>query len=286
MGLESADSDLIDAIAGDEMTTPAGMVLNGNLDTIEAPPAAHTFDDPDLDGIVDEVPQSVVDFMEFYLLNYFKPAVRGEAKKGRQIFDSIGCTSCHIPNLTIDTDRRVADVETVYSTDDGNSFNNLYASAAGLFEEVDDMSGFPTVKSPAGNAFVVADFFGDFRRHDLGPGFWERNFDGSVQKEFITEPLWGVGSTAPYGHAGRSPTLEDVVLRHGGEAQSARDAFASLKKKKRRALLDFLGTLIVFSPPGTASNLNPKFEAEPDYPLNGHGSIDLSVLFNDPNDKE
>ena len=38
---------------------------------------------------------------------------------------------------------------------------------------------------------------------------------------FMTEPLWGVGTTAPYGHDGRSGTLEDVILRHGGEAQAA-----------------------------------------------------------------
>ena len=30
--------------------------------------------DPDQDGVTNEVPQSVVDYMEFYLLNYFKPA--------------------------------------------------------------------------------------------------------------------------------------------------------------------------------------------------------------------
>ena len=59
---------------------------------------------------------------------------------------------------------------------------------------------------------VVTNFFGDFKRHDLGSGFWEKNFDGTIQREFITEPLWGVGSTAPYGHDGRSPTLEDVIL--------------------------------------------------------------------------
>jgi CxxC motif-containing protein (DUF1111 family) len=34
----------------------------------------------------------------------------------------------------------------------------------------------------------------------------------------MTEPLWGVGSTAPYGHDGRSINLREVILRHGGEA--------------------------------------------------------------------
>ena len=44
----------------------------------------------------------------------------------------------------------------------------------------------------------------------------------------MTTPLWGVGTTAPYGHDGRSINLTEVILRHGGEAQAARDAFARL----------------------------------------------------------
>src|SRR6476660_4117357 len=32
------------------------------------------FEDPDGDGVSNEIPTSIVDFMEFYLLNYFKPA--------------------------------------------------------------------------------------------------------------------------------------------------------------------------------------------------------------------
>ena len=102
----------------------------------------------------------------------------------------------------------------------------------------------------------------------------------------MTEPLWGVGSTGPYGHDGRSPTLTDVILRHGGEAQASRDAFANLRKRERDQVVDFLRTLVLFSPPATASNLNGTDPLQPDYPVDGHGSIDLSVLFVDPTDKE
>jgi hypothetical protein len=41
--------------------------------SIEAPPTASATDDADHDGIANEIPTSVVDHMEFYLLNYFKP---------------------------------------------------------------------------------------------------------------------------------------------------------------------------------------------------------------------
>jgi CxxC motif-containing protein (DUF1111 family) len=40
-----------------------------------------------------------------------------------------------------------------------------------------------------------------------------------MQTQWMTRPLWGVGSTGPYGDDGRSITLNDVILRHGGEAQ-------------------------------------------------------------------
>ena len=51
----------------------------------------------------------------------------------------------------------------------------------------------------------------------------------------MTTPLWGVGTTAPYGHDGRSINLAEVILRHGGEAQAARDAFAALARQQPAA---------------------------------------------------
>lgn len=35
----------------------------------------------------------------------------------------------------------------------------------------------------------------------------------------MTTPLWGVGSTPPYGQDARSINLKEVILRHGGEAE-------------------------------------------------------------------
>ena len=201
---------------------------------------------------------------------------------GLRAFNRIGCGGCHVRNLLIEEDRRVADTETTLDYEQGNPFNNLFTEAVGLFQEQDDGSGFPTIKTPLRGEFLVENIFTDFKRHDLGPNFWERNFDGTIQKEFMTEPLWGVGSTRPYGHDGRSPTLRDVILRHGGEAQAARDRFAQLNERKKERIEEFLRMLVIFSPPGTASNLNPVNEDTDDFPVNGHGSINLGVLFNDP----
>ena len=133
---------------------------------------------------------------------------------------------------------------------------------------------------------MVRNIFTDFKRHDLGPNFHEVNYDGTIRTQFLTTALWGVANTGPYGHDGRSMNLEDVILRHGGEAQSSRDAFARLSGTSRRQVIAFLNTLVLFPPDDTASNLQPAEPALPGYPQVGHGSIRLGALFNNPNDPE
>ena len=133
---------------------------------------------------------------------------------------------------------------------------------------------------------MVKDIFADFKRHDLGSNFYERNWDGTLHTQFMTRPLWGVGTTGPYGHDGRSITLTDVILRHGGEAQAAHDSFVALKPAQASNLLSFLNSLVLFPPDDTASNLDPADPTKPNFPQFGHGSIKLTVLFNDPTDPE
>jgi hypothetical protein len=282
MGLEdSTDPDILAASNGERVVTPSGMVLDGSLDKLSPPPAADTEHG-------DEIDPALVDHLEFYLLNYFKPAhgqQTAQTRMGRAVFNKIGCASCHIADLTINHDRRVADVETDYDPQRG-VFNSLFATAIPLFVVKDDGSGNPPLKLPADKPFVVKDIFTDFKSHDVGPGFYERNWDGTMQKTFMTRPLWGTGSTGPWGHDGRSVTLDDVILRHGGESQKSRDAYAALPKSQSDALQAFLNSLILFPPDDTASNLDPADPTKPNFPQFGHGSIKLSILFDDPSDPE
>jgi hypothetical protein len=281
MGLEaSSDPDVLAASSGARVVTPSGMVLDGSTDKISPPPA------PDSQN-GNEIDPAIVDHLEFYLLNYFKPGLSQQNNTtawGRFVFNKIGCASCHVANLTVNHDRRVADVETVYDPEHG-VFNSLFATAMPLFITQDDGSG-QLLKLPAGNSFLVKDIFSDFKRHDVGPMFYERNWDGTLQTMFITRPLWGVGSTSPYGHDGRSMTLDDVILRHGGESQKSRNAYAALPKWQSDALQAFLNSLVLFPPDDTASNLDPADPTKNNFPQFGHGSIRLTVLFNDPSDPE
>ena len=284
MGLQSPDPVLC---AATDPNTPqlvvssSGFVFDPDTDAFERPPVCDASEDGDGDGVVNEIDPALVDHIEFYLLNYFKPGqseVTAFVTRGLKAFQDIGCANCHVQNLTIERDRRIADVETQYDPERG-IFNRLFATATTFFEEVDDGEPFPQL-IPQGGRFEVRNIFTDLKRHDLGPAFHERNYDGSLQKEFMTEPLWGVGSTAPYGHDGRSINLTEVIRRHGGEATASRNAFLQLPLSEQRTVLAFLRSLVLFPPDDTASNLNPgkPGTANPQDPTE-HGSINLAALF-------
>ena len=122
--LMTGDPDLVAAERGQRVVTPSGMVLDGGsddlgeFDSIEVPPDV---EEGDIGGNV-EHRAALVDFLEFYLLNYFKPGTGQQTstvREGREKFEEVGCASCHIPDLTIQRDRRVADVETVYNPSAG-----------------------------------------------------------------------------------------------------------------------------------------------------------------------
>jgi len=288
MGLQAVDPLTASAAAGGRVTTPTGMILDGSTDRIQRSLATTTGDDPDRDGVTNEIPTALVDHMEFYLFNYFKPGTyqhTNTAQIGQNLLVQIGCTGCHIPNLVITRDRRVADVETAYDPARG-IFNKMFATASVLFTEQNDGSGHPTIKVPVRNSFMIRNFYADMKRHDLGPNFHERNYDGSITTHFMTEPLWGVGSSPPYGHDGRSINLREVILRHGEEAQASRDAFDALPESSKLAIFEFLNELVLFPPDDTASNLDPGNRSAPAFPQRGHGSIRLPTLFNNPNELE
>jgi hypothetical protein len=288
MGLDAADPDLARASAGQRVVTASGMVLDGSRDTIETPPVANPAFEVNGNVSGGEVPSAIVDYLEFYLMNYIPPAVYRQTpstRRGLRTFDQIGCTSCHIQNLVIASDRRVADVDTEYDPERGN-LNGLFATAKTLVVATPDGSGFPDVKKPRLQPYVVKNIFTDFKRHDLGPSYHERDWNGTIRTGFMTRALWGVGSKGVFGHDGRSINLAEAILRHGGESQRSRDRFERMDSDKQEDVLAFLRSLVLFPPDDTASNLDPGDRNTPGFPQFGHGSVHLTSLFNDPSDPE
>lgn len=74
-------------------------------------------------------------------------------------------------------------------------FDRLFATASTRFVVLDNGVRYPRIE-PARQSFVVGNLLTDFKRHDLGQTFHEREYDGTYQTILLTEALWGVGSTA------------------------------------------------------------------------------------------
>ena len=188
MGLESPDEDLLAAATGTDVITPAGMLLSGSIDDIESPPVGSEGEDGDGDGIVNEVPTAIVDHLEFYLLKLLQAWVarRKHARRQRP-----APTCCHQQRAAAVHSHRLRGLPRARLADrprppcrrcgDGvhpgeAGFNHLFATAVPRFDTVDDDSGFPTLKNPQRQPFLVRNIFADFKRHDLGPNFHERDF--------------------------------------------------------------------------------------------------------------
>jgi Di-haem oxidoreductase, putative peroxidase len=216
-------------------------------------PTGISMDDPDRDGYCEEISEGDLDMAEWYLLNHPAPA-RGEltesVRSGEALFTRIGCAQCHVPDWHLykanqlasdytkrfDGDRRFFDLHV--------AFNDNTQRLEGKLECLADKKGDRWI--PRRQAYTVRGIYSDFKYHDLGRAFQQVQFDGTVIRRWRTLPLWGVGSTAPYGHDGASLTLDEVIRRHDGEALHSRQAYLALMREDRRRLLDFLESLVLY----------------------------------------
>jgi hypothetical protein len=214
--------------------------------------AGLSLDDPDGDGYPSELTEGDVDAVEFYMLHSPAPAVRAtpESELGRRVLSEIGCTRCHVETWRIEGrdsargltgDRRLFALETRSRPRPDGSIEVI----GELVRLSRRQPGGEHV--PFGGAATVERIYTDFKHWDLGPAFAEPRFDGSVQTLHRTAPLWGVGSTAPYGHAGDFPTLDAVISAHGGAARAERDAYLALPAERRSRLLDYLESLVLYA---------------------------------------
>ena len=94
-------------------------------------------DDPDGDGVAQRDPDarwSTTSSSTCSTTSSRRPTGRPRPREpGRASSSAIGCAGCHVADLPIDHDRRVADVETVYDPQRG-IFNHLFATATLLFD--------------------------------------------------------------------------------------------------------------------------------------------------------
>ncbi|MCE9594024.1 MAG: hypothetical protein K8S98_07520 [Planctomycetes bacterium] len=239
--------------------------------------------DGDFDGVSDEFTVGDITGMVIYVTGQPRPLTNTELdsyglletpltnlqkrsiRNGRQLFQTVGCTTCHRPSLTLDVP--------IFSEPSQNPDYRDPTFPAGqdpLVEGVDpafavsydltkdlpdniivdpktgrEIARLGNFKSDA-QGHAIVELFGDLKRHDMGPGLAESIDEvGTGNSNFLTENLWGCGSTAPYLHDGRATTLEQAILLHGGEAQASRDAFALLSAQSRADVEAFLANMVL-----------------------------------------
>ncbi|MEQ1730928.1 MAG: di-heme oxidoredictase family protein [Vicinamibacterales bacterium] len=252
-GLDSHDPSTRNDPDGDGVSAPtlAGAVQfpathkssdNGtNLD-----PLGFSRDDPDGDGYLTELSEGDLDLAEWFMLNAPRPAFAGprpEYRAGVAAMNALGCTVCHVPDWALQPrdathsgDRRFFDLNV--------GFNENTQRLEGKLVRLYTQQGANYVRNFSGTTIPAV--FTDLKHHDMGDGFKEIDFGGTVNKTWRTPPLWGVGSGFPWGHDGRSLTLEDAILRHGGEAAASRAAWTAATPLTRSAVLTMLSKLVLY----------------------------------------
>jgi len=185
--------------------------------------------------------------------------------EGSKRFDEIGCNSCHIRQLTVNNVIFKEPSANPAFRDPGDIFpngrtflsQNLDPKNPVRFDitrdQPDNADFITTNHQPLGTfqrdkqGRAVIELFGDLRRHDLGPTNAEQIDEvGSGASVFLTENLWGCGTTRPYMHDGRAASLTEAILEHGGEADAARTKFRALSIKQQQNLIAFLNNLVLF----------------------------------------
>jgi CxxC motif-containing protein (DUF1111 family) len=130
------------------------------------------------------------------------------AWRGRHLFDTFGCSSCHVPTLvTGDSPTPAFAHQTIHP------FTDL------LVHDMGDL---------------LSDARADFEASGTEwrtPPLWGVGLAQTID-EGVT-----------FMHDGRARTLAEAILWHGGEAQGSRELFRMAKRADRDALLAFLATL-------------------------------------------
>lgn len=98
----------------------------------------------------------------------------------------------------------------------------------------------PRLNGPRGPLPIYSDLLLHEMGDELADGIFQGEATGS---EFRTQPLWGLAAVGPYLHDGRADTISAAILAHGGEAQSARDAFADMTDAEQADVVTFLMSL-------------------------------------------
>jgi cytochrome c peroxidase len=228
----------------------------GQKDNQSNPIATNDFDG---DGVPDELTigdiTAVTIFQAF--LNIPGQMMPGEperaqaALQGEQLFNQIGCDSCHVPALVLN-DTKFCEPY------DQNPPGTLSDQAQKVCFDLTNHGPGPRLVHQADGKSALIRAFTDLKRHTIcdaqDPFYCNETLvqNGVPTGQFLTRKLWDVGNTAPYGHRGDLTTITEAIVAHGAEGRASRDAFNGLPQNEQAAIVEFLKTLQVL-PEGSAA---------------------------------
>ncbi|MBM4068849.1 MAG: hypothetical protein FJ271_07875 [Planctomycetes bacterium] len=235
-----------------------------------------SLDDPDRDGYCEEISEGDLDMAEWYLLNHPAPArgrITFDVVTGEKLFHKVGCASCHVPDWHLnahnpdardyterfDGDRRFFELDV--------AFNDRNHRMEGRLRSLAEKKG--KLWLPKRGAHTIRGVYSDFKYHDVGEAFYQMQFDGSIVRQWRTTPLWGVGTTAPYGHDGADLDLDSTIRRHGGEALAARKAYTALSDNEQRQLICFLNSLVLYQTDQLPCDINGDGKIDKNFRVQG-----------------
>ena len=166
---------------------------------------------PPADGSDSDVQDLQLDQMTFFVSTIAVPRAAPRAPiadRGREMFDSFGCSGCHITTL-VTGKHPIPQLE----AQEIHPFTDL------LLHDMGD---------------GLADGRPDFAATGSEwrtPPLWGLGL-AQVIRDSVT-----------FLHDGRARSLEEAILWHGGEAEGAREAFRTAAAPDRHALIAFLATL-------------------------------------------
>ncbi|MBX9572636.1 MAG: hypothetical protein K2X77_27320 [Candidatus Obscuribacterales bacterium] len=179
--------------------------------------------------------------LQFYLNTLGAPQaadVTPESQMGYQVFDKLGCGSCHLPAMeTIDKVFMLnpdAEPWKMQMTEPGQGAHGPNVTLA------EDPKYFE-IKALEKQRVLA---YSDFLLHDMGPALQDGIAQGSATgSEWRTTPLWGLRHKSFYLHDGRTKKLEEAIALHGGQAAKHAAEFKKLSDKEKANLLAFLRSL-------------------------------------------
>jgi Di-haem oxidoreductase, putative peroxidase len=187
---------------------------------------------------------------------------------GQSTFASVGCADCHTQRMRLEDpvftepSQHPAYRDAVFPSGDKPVALEVDPALPVRFDLTKDQPD-NQIKDAAGNVVfrlgsiardsrgvAQVELYGDLKRHDIGPDMAESiDEKGTQPSVFLTENLWGVGTTGPWMHDGRATTLTGAIALHGGEAASSRGRFQALSDAQQQEVVAFLDNLVLFKLP-------------------------------------